>query len=87
MIRQHLSPVVMLAAAAAAVGLAATPAAAASSGAFTPADRMSHAHTHGLATLLPDGQVLVTGPALAAGWTVAPSGVSGSFNPLTLRNG
>ena len=113
MIRQHLSPVVMLAAATAAVGLAATPAAAASSGTFTPAGSMNIAHTHGLATLLPDGQLLANGPSLAADWTVASppptgqdayingiaartdadawaagySGVSGSFNPLTLRNG
>src|SRR3974390_2297164 len=56
--RRH---VVLLVSLAAAVGLAAAPAAAATSGTFTATGSMNAAHTQGMATLLQNGQVLVTG--------------------------
>jgi hypothetical protein len=61
MIHRHLSRVVTLVAAAAAVGLAAAPATAAASGTFTATGTMHAAHTQGKATLLQNGQVLITG--------------------------
>jgi len=61
MIYRRLSRAVTLAAAAATVGLAAAPAIAAASGTFTPTGSMNAGHTHGRATLLPTGNVLVAG--------------------------
>ena len=80
MIHWRLSRAVTLAAAAAAVGLAAAPATAATSGTFTATGSMHVAHTQGIATLLPDGQVLVTG-ANSGGGAALPS--PELYNPAT----
>jgi hypothetical protein len=61
MIQWRLSGAITLAAAAAAAGLAAAPAMAATSGTFTATGSMHAAHTQGKATLLQNGQVLITG--------------------------
>ena len=57
----HLVALAVLALAAAMPAAAATPAVAASAGTFTPTGSMIFATTGGNATLLPDGQVLITG--------------------------
>ena len=61
MIHRRLSRAVTVTAAAAALGLAAAPATAATSGTFTATGGMNAGHTHAMATLLKDGQVLVAG--------------------------
>ena len=73
MIHWRLSRAVTLAAAAAAVGLAAAPASAAASGTFTATGRMHAAHTQGKATLLQNGQVLITGANSGGGAPALPS--------------
>jgi Kelch motif/Galactose oxidase, central domain len=72
MFRLRLAYVVPLAALGVAVSLAAAPAIAATSGIFTPTGSMHVAHTQGRATLLPGGQVLVTG-ANSGGGASLPS--------------
>ena len=61
MIHRRLSRALTVATAAAALGLAAVPATAATSGTFTATGSMHAGHTEGVATLLQDGQVLITG--------------------------
>ncbi len=75
MIHPRLTRAVTLAAAAAALALAAAPATAATSGTFTATGSMHTAHTHDMATLLPDGQVLITGDD--------PAGDTELYNPAT----
>jgi Kelch motif/Galactose oxidase, central domain len=81
MIYWRLSHTVTLAAAAAAVGLAAAPATAATSGTFTATGSMHAAHTEGKATLLQNGQVLVTGANSGGGAAALPS--PELYNPAT----
>jgi len=81
MIHRRLSPAVTVAAAAAAVMLAAVPAAAAASGTFTATGSMHAAHTQGRATLLPDGQVLITRANSGGGAPALPS--PELYNPAT----
>jgi WD40 repeat protein len=78
--RLRLFHVVSLAAVALAVGFAAAPAAAAASGTFAPTGSMHAAHTQGKATLLQNGQVLVTG-ANSGGGAALPS--PELYNPAT----
>ena len=74
MFRTRLSPLLFtLAAGAGAAGLAAAPAAAATSGTFTPTGSMHAAHTEGKATLLQNGQVLVSGANSGGGAPALPS--------------
>ena len=81
MFRTRLSSLLTLAAAAAAVGLAAAPGAvAAASGTFTATGSMHAGHTQGRATLLQNGQVLVTG-ANGGGGAGLPS--PELYNPAT----
>jgi hypothetical protein len=80
--RSRLFGVVPLAALALGVGLAAAaPASAAASGTFTPTGSMNLAHTQGRATLLTDGQVLVTGANGGGGAPGLPS--PELYNPAT----
>ena len=81
MIHRRLSPATTVAAAAAAVMLAAVPAAAAASGTFTATGSMHAAHTQGRATLLPDGQVLITRANSGGGAPALPS--PELYNPAT----
>ena len=78
--RPRLFHVVPLAALALAVGFAAAPASAVASGTFTPTGSVNVAHTQGRATLLPGGQVLVTG-ANSGGSAALPS--PELYNPAT----
>jgi WD40 repeat protein len=81
MFRTRFAPLLTLAAVAAAVGLAAAPGAvAAASGTFTATGSMHAGHTQGKATLLPDGQVLITG-ANGGGGAGLPS--PELYNPAT----
>jgi hypothetical protein len=81
MIQWRLSGAITLAAAAAAVGLAAAPATAATSGTFTATGSMHAAHTEGVATLLQNGQVLITGANSGGGAPALPS--PELYNPAT----
>jgi WD40 repeat protein len=81
MIHRRLSRAVTLAAAAAAVGLAAAPATAAASGTFTATGSMHAAHTQGKATLLQNGQVLITGANSGGSAPALPS--PELYNPAT----
>jgi hypothetical protein len=76
----RLRHVILLAPLALAVGLAAAPASAATSGTFAVTGSMNVAHTQGMATLLPDGQVLVTGANSGGG---APLPSPELYNPAT----
>ena len=67
------SRAVTLVAAAVAVGLAAAPASAAASGTFTATGSMHAAHPQGKATLLQNGQVLITGATSGGGAPALPS--------------
>jgi hypothetical protein len=78
--RRLLSRAVTLAAAAAAVGLAAAPATAATSGTFTATGSMHAGYTQGKATLLKNGQVLITGANSGGG---APLPGPELYNPAT----
>ena len=80
MTRLRLSHLITLATAAAAVGLAATPAVAAASGTFAPTGSMNVGHTQGKATLLQNGQVLITGANSGGG---APLPSPELYNPAT----
>jgi Galactose oxidase, central domain len=71
--RLRLFHLVPLGALALAVGLAAAPASAAASGTFTPTGSMHATHTQGKATLLQNGQVLVTGANGGGGAPGLPS--------------
>jgi N-acetylneuraminic acid mutarotase len=73
MIHWRVSRAVTLAAAATALGLAVAPAAAATSGTFTATGGMHFAHTEGMATLLQNGQVLLTGGNSGGGAPALPS--------------
>jgi hypothetical protein len=80
--RPHLLPVVPLAALALGAGLAtAAPASAAASGTFTATGSMHAAHTEGKATLLQNGQVLVSGANSGGGAPALPS--PELYNPAT----
>src|SRR5215471_7844410 len=71
--RPRLLHVVLLAALAWAAGLAAAPAWAAASGTFTATGSMHAAHTEGKATLLQNGQVLLTGGNSGGGAPALPT--------------
>ena len=73
MSRPRLLHVVLLAALAWAAGLAAAPAWAAASGTFTATGSMHAAHTEGKATLLQNGQVLLTGGNSGGGAPALPT--------------
>src|SRR6516165_6196074 len=81
MIHPRLSYAVLLVPLAAALGLAAAPATAATSGTFTATGSMHAAHTEGVATLLQDGQVLITGANSGGGAPALPS--PELYNPAT----
>ena len=80
--RSRLLPVVPLAALALGAGLAAAvPASAAASGTFTATGSMHAAHTEGMATLLQNGQVLVSGANSGGGAPALPG--PELYNPAT----
>jgi hypothetical protein len=79
--RPRLLHVVPLAALALGVGLTAAPASAAASGTFTATGSMHAAHTEGKATLLQNGQVLLTGGNSGGGAPALPS--PELYNPAT----